>query len=89
MDLMEILVRKTKIKEAFMQNLSTKEVNYIKDLLSWELLTIKKCFQYSNQEANPARKKIYADAVNIHQQNYLSLLNYTNQIINKQGGQMQ
>ena len=71
-----------------MQNLSTKEVNYIKDLLSWELLTIKKCFQYTNQETNPARKKIYSDEVNVHQQNYLGLLTYTDQIINKQGGQM-
>lgn len=72
-----------------MQNLSTKEVNYIKDLLSWEILTIKKCNQYTNQETDSARQKIYSDAVNMHQQNYLNLLNYTNQIINKQGGQMQ
>ena len=71
-----------------MQNFSTKEVNYIKDLLSWELLTIKKCFQYTNQETNPARKRIYSDEVNVHQQNYLSLLAYTDQIINKQGGQV-
>lgn len=42
-----------------MQNLSTKEVNYIKDLLSWELLTSKKCFQYANQETNPAHKKYF------------------------------
>lgn len=72
-----------------MQNLSTKEINYIKDILSWEILTIKKCYQYTNQEANPERNKIYTDAVNMHQQNYSNLLNYTNQIINKQGGQMQ
>ncbi|NJD01727.1 MAG: hypothetical protein FIA99_03830 [Ruminiclostridium sp.] len=72
-----------------MQNLSTKEVNYIKDLLSWELLTIKKCFQYTNQEANPMRKQIYSNEVSVHKQNYLDLLNYTNQIINRQGGQMQ
>lgn len=72
-----------------MQNLSTKEVNYINDLLSWELLTTKKCFNYANQETNPERQKIYSDAANIHQQNYVNLLNYTNQIFNKQGGQMQ
>lgn len=72
-----------------MQNLSTKEINYIKDILSWEILTIKKCYQYTNQETKPERKKIYTDAVNMHQQNYSNLLNYTNQIINKQGGQMQ
>ena len=72
-----------------MQNLSTKEVNYIKDLLSWELLTIKKCNQYSNAETNPTRKQVYTNAVNIHRQNYLDLLNYTDQLIRRQGGQMQ
>lgn len=72
-----------------MQNLSTKEVNYIRDLLSWELLTIKKCFQYVNQETNPVHRKLYSDAVSMHQQNYSNLLTYTNQIVNKQGGQMQ
>lgn len=72
-----------------MQNLSTKEVNYIKDLLSWELLTSKKCFQYANQETNPTHKKAFSDTANLHQQNYLDLLSYANEIINKQGGQMQ
>lgn len=72
-----------------MQNLSTKEVNYIKDSLSWELLTCKKCFQYSNEETNPTRKKVFYDAANMHQQNYLDLLNYVDLIINRQGGQMQ
>jgi hypothetical protein len=71
-----------------MQNLSTKEVNYIRDLLSWELLTTKKCFQFAHQETNPAHQKIYFDTANLHQQNYINLLNYTNQMINKQGGQM-
>lgn len=72
-----------------MQNLSTKEVNYIKDLLSWELLTTKKCFHYANQETNPARQKIFFDTASMHQQNYLGLLNYVDQIIKKQGGQIQ
>jgi hypothetical protein len=72
-----------------MQNLSTKEVNYIKDLLSWELLTSKKCFHYANQETNPAHKKVFADIAGIHQQNYLALTDYVDQIISRQGGQMQ
>jgi len=63
-----------------MQNLSTKELNY-------ELLSAKKCFQYSNQETNPSHQKVFSDAANLHQQNYQSLLNYINQINNKQGGQ--
>lgn len=72
-----------------MQNISTKEINYVKDLLSWELLTSKKCFQYANQESNPARQKIFFDTANLHQQNYMGLLNYVDQITKKQGGQMQ
>ena len=72
-----------------MQNLSTKEVNYIKDLLSWELLTTKKCFHYANQETNPARQKIFFDTANMHQQNYLDLLYYVDKFTKKQGGQMQ
>ncbi len=70
-----------------MQNLSTKEVNYLKDLLSWELLTAKKSFQYSNQETNPDRKKTFFDNAQMHQQNYLNMLNYINQINTQQGGQ--
>ena len=71
-----------------MQNISTKEINYIKDTLSWELLSAKKCFQYSNQETNSTHKKIFYDAANMHQQNYLNVLNYVNQITNNQGGQV-
>ncbi|MFZ5354378.1 MAG: hypothetical protein ACOZCL_16875 [Bacillota bacterium] len=70
-----------------MQNLSTKEINYIKDLMSWELLTVKKCFQSANQETDQDRKNLYSNAVAVHQQNYLDLLNYTNNIANQQGGQ--
>lgn len=70
-----------------MQNLSTKEVNYIKDMLSWELLATKKCFQYVNQEMNPARKSLFFDTQNMHQQNYVNLLNYLEQINKQQGGQ--
>jgi len=70
-----------------MQNISTKELNYVKDLLSWELLSTKKCFQYANQETISPQQKVFSDAANIHQQNYESLLNYINQINSKQGGQ--
>jgi hypothetical protein len=70
-----------------MQNLSTKELNYVRDLLSWELLSVKKCFEYTNQETNPTHKKVFSDAANFHQQNYRSLLNYVNQVNNNQGGQ--
>lgn len=69
-----------------MQNISTKEINYIKDVLSWELISTKKNFQYANQETNSIRQKLFYDTANIHQQNYLSLLSYVDQILKKQGG---
>ncbi len=71
-----------------MKNLSTKEVNYIKDLMSWELLSSKKCFQYSHQELDTAHQKVFYEAASIHQENYLNLLDYVNKVGNMQGGQM-
>lgn len=71
-----------------MQNLSTKELNYISDILSWELLASKKCFQYANQETNPVHKNAFLSTGNMHQQNYLKIVNYLDQIVKKQGGQM-
>ena len=71
-----------------MQNLSVKETNYLKDLMSWELLSTKKCFQYAHQETMPDRQKIFFDTAQMHQQNYLNLVNYIEQIVNKQGGRL-
>lgn len=70
-----------------MKNISTKELNYINDLLSWELLTSKKCFQYASQETNPARRQVFSDISQMHQQNYVNLLEYVGQINSNQGGQ--
>ncbi len=70
-----------------MQNLSTKELNYLNDALSWELLSVKKYFQYGNQETNQANQKLFFDTANLHQQNYLNLLSYLDGISKKQGGQ--
>ncbi len=69
-----------------MQNLSTKEVNYIKDLMSFELVSCKKSFQYANQESDPSFQRIFFDTARMHQQNYLSLLGYVDEIIKRQGG---
>ncbi|MGI6066269.1 MAG: hypothetical protein ACOYI2_07235 [Bacillota bacterium] len=71
-----------------MQNVSTKELNYIKDLLSWELLSSKKCFQYGHQESNSGHQKIFFDTADTHRLNYLNLLNYVDQVVKKQGGQI-
>ncbi|HBQ65074.1 MAG TPA: hypothetical protein DD727_09205 [Clostridiales bacterium] len=72
-----------------MKNLSTKEVNYVKDILSWELLSSKKCFSFANQEKEPNRQKLHFDVARAHQTNYVNLLNYLSQTVNSQKGQMQ
>ncbi|MCX8131724.1 MAG: hypothetical protein N3I35_16720 [Clostridia bacterium] len=70
-----------------MKNMSTKELNYANDIMSWELLAAKKCFQYAYQENNSPHAQVFFDAARVHQQNYQNILNYVSQIKN-QGGQM-
>ena len=72
-----------------MKHLSTKELNYIKDFLSWELLSVKKCYNYASQESNTEDQKIFFDAMKVHKQNYMDLLNYIQQFDNQQGGNLQ
>lgn len=71
-----------------MPNLSVKELNYIKDFLSWELLMVKKCNQYANQEVDPVFKGVFNNEGQIHQENYLNLLTYLQRLPN-QGGMVQ
>lgn len=68
-----------------MANLSVKELNYIKDFLSWELLMAKKCNQYANQEVDPVFKGVFNNAGQIHEQNYMNMLNYLSNNANTQG----
>lgn len=72
-----------------MKNISVKELNYINDMLSWELLSAKKCFQYGHQESNPAHQQVFFDTARTHQQNYVSLLSYLDQVNREKGGLMQ
>lgn len=72
-----------------MPNMTNKELNYIKDFLSWELLMAKKCSQYSSQEVDPNFKGIFNQAGQTHEQNYLNILNYLDQVSKGQGGGLQ
>ncbi len=69
-----------------MKNLSIKELNYINDILSWELLAAKKSYQYACQEEQSPHKQVFYDAAAVHQQNYMAVLNYLNQVKSSQGG---
>lgn len=68
--------------------LAVKELNYIKDFLSWELLMAKKSSEYANQETDPNLKGIFHNAGEVHQQNYQKLLSYLQQQ-SSQGGMVQ
>lgn len=72
-----------------MTNLSTKELNYIKDFLSWELLMTKKCKQYADQETTPGFSEVFTQAGQIHQANYLNLVKYLETVNPNKGGIMQ
>lgn len=60
-------------------NLSTKEVNYLKDHLSWELMAAKKCYNYAQECSDKNFGKLLDDVGRVHQQNFTDMLNYVNQ----------
>lgn len=72
-----------------MKNIATKELNYVKDFLSWELLSAKKCYQYGQQETDPQRRQLFIEAADVHQQNYRNLLNYVQKLNAGQGSMNQ
>lgn len=63
-----------------MANISTKELNYVKDFLSWELYMAKSCHDHAGQMADPNFSRILEEAGKIHQQNYVDMFNYLEQI---------
>lgn len=69
-----------------MKNLSSKELHYISDILSWELLSAKKCYQYIQQEPGAPQTNSFSEAARIHVQNYNDMLSYLTQVKNSQGG---
>jgi spore cortex formation protein SpoVR/YcgB (stage V sporulation) len=85
---MHILFTELIIRRETMANLSTKELNYIKDFLSWELLNTKKYYNFSQQPDVQSRKQLFVDTAKAHEQNYHSILNYLSQLTNNQGGMM-
>jgi uncharacterized membrane protein len=56
--------------------LSTKELNYVKDHLSWELLMAKKYHSYAQQVSDPQLKQTVEEIGRKHQNNYNTLLNH-------------
>lgn len=73
-------------------SLSVKELSYIRDFLSWEILMAKKCSHYASQEVDPTFQGIFNSLGQVHQQNYEKVLSYLQQISqqqSQQGGMVQ
>lgn len=59
--------------------LTDKEVNYVKDHLSWELLAVKKCHMYADQMQDEELKSLVHELGQLHQNRYQRLLKHLNQ----------
>lgn len=69
-----------------MKNISSKELHYIADILSWELLSAKKCHLYAEAEPEAPQRKSFDEAAKMHTQNYNDLLGYITQVKDSQIG---
>lgn len=58
--------------------LSTKDLLYLKDELSWELLAMKKCHHYAQECQDPEIRDLLNRVGKIHQQHYQTLLSQLN-----------
>ena len=69
--------------------LTEKDLAYIRDSMSWELLASKKAFQYAHQTLEPECRQLMYQVAQTHQQNMERLLNHLGQSANQpiQAGQ--
>jgi len=58
--------------------LSTKDFNYLKDHLSWELLAMKKCAHYAAECQDAQTAHLINQVGMMHERHYNSLLQYFN-----------
>ncbi|HHV43889.1 MAG TPA: hypothetical protein GXX57_04380 [Firmicutes bacterium] len=58
--------------------LTGKDLTYIEDAMSWELLAMKKCRHYSNLCQDPEVKSLLDEAGRMHQAHYVKLHQHLN-----------
>ncbi|MEW5784075.1 MAG: hypothetical protein AB1767_03145 [Bacillota bacterium] len=63
-----------------MTNISTKELNYVKDFLSWELYMSKLCHQYAAQVTDQSFSGMLDQAGQVHQQNFNEIYHYLEKV---------
>lgn len=58
--------------------ITTKDLAYLKDAMSWELVAMKKCNKFAQQVDNEKIKKALNESGKMHQQHYQMLLKHLN-----------
>lgn len=56
--------------------ITTKDLAYLKDALSWELTAMKKCYHFSMESKEPDVKNILEKTCRMHQNHYDILLKH-------------
>jgi hypothetical protein len=62
-----------------MTPLSEKDLAYIKDHMSWELLACKKAYQYAHQTLEPECRQLMFQVAETHQRNFERVLQHLGQ----------
>ncbi len=56
--------------------ISSKDLSYLTDEMSWELLAMKKCYHFANECQDPSVSQLINQVGQMHQKHYEMLLNY-------------
>lgn len=56
---------------------STKDLLYLKDMMAWQLLAIKRYHHFSQEVQNPTLKQMFGQLIDMHKTHYQTLLQYT------------
>lgn len=58
--------------------ITTKDLAYLKDAMSWELIAMKKCNKFSQEASSEKIKNALNESGKMHQKHYQTLLNHVN-----------
>lgn len=58
--------------------ITTKDLSYLKDAMSWELVAMKKCNKFAQQVNDEKIKKALNESGKMHQRHYKTLLKHLN-----------
>lgn len=69
-------------QQSDMTPLSEKDLAYMKDHMSWELVACKKAYQYAHQTLEPECRQLAFQIAEQHQRNLERILNHLGQHVN-------